>query len=202
MHQMTSKELFTTFLPEEKTEALFNHFKGLRRMARAPHEEFLEVGLDKHDIKQVRAVLELSRKYAARTLEIKKINNAKDTYALLAPLMQDLDQEVIRCILLNKRRGVLATPLITMGTLSSCSVDPREVFKEAIRINAHSLIMAHQHPSGDPSPSQPDIITTKRVKDAGQILGITVIDHVIIGKEGRYFSFFDGGLLLEVHRGS
>ncbi|MGI6625515.1 MAG: hypothetical protein ACOX57_08870 [Limnochordia bacterium] len=89
MNQMTNKELFTTFLPEEKTEALFNHFKGLRRMARAPHEEFLEVGLDKHDIKQVRAVLELSRKYAARTPEIKKINNAKDTYALLAPLMQD-----------------------------------------------------------------------------------------------------------------
>jgi len=195
VNQMTNKELFTTFLPEEKTEALFNHFKGLRRMARAPHEEFLEVGLDKHDIKQVRAVLELSRKYAARTPEIKKINNAKDTYALLAPLMQDLDQEVIRCILLNKRRGVLATPLITMGTLSSCSVDPREVFKEAIRINAHSLIMAHQHPSGDPSPSQPDISTTQRVKDAGKILGIEVIDHVIIGKEGRYFSFFEGGLL-------
>ena len=127
MNQMTNRELFTTFLPEEKTEALFNHFKGLRRMARAPHEEFLEVGLDKHDIKQVRAVLELSRKYAARTPEIKKINNAKDTYALLAPLMQDLDQEVIRCILLNKRRSVLATPLITMGTLSSCSVDPRDL---------------------------------------------------------------------------
>ena len=195
MHQMTNKELFTTFLPEEKTVALFNHFKSLRRMARAPHEEFLEIGLDNHDIKQVQAVLELSRKYASRTPAIKKINSAKDTYALLAPLMQDLDQEVIRCILLDERRGILATPLITMGTLSSCSVDPREVFKEAIRINAHSLIMAHQHPSGDPSPSQPDISTTQRVKDAGKILGIEVIDHVIIGKQGRYFSFFEGGLL-------
>lgn len=71
MHQMTNKELFTTFLSEEKTVALFNHFKGLRHMARAPHEEFLEVGLDKHDIKQVRAVLELSRKYAARTAHLK-----------------------------------------------------------------------------------------------------------------------------------
>lgn len=195
MHQMTNRELFTTFLPAEKTEALFNHFKGLRNMARAPHEEFLEVGLDKHDIKQVKAVLELSRKYATRTPEIKKITNSKDAYMLLAPLMQDLDQEVIRCILLNKRRGILATPLITMGTLNSCSVDPREVFKEAIRLDAHSLIMAHQHPSGDPSPSQPDISTTERVKNAGQILGIEVIDHVIIGKEGRYFSFLDGGLL-------
>ena len=195
MHQMTNKELFTTFLPEEKTEALFNHFKSLRRMARAPHEEFLEAGLDKHDVKQVRAVLELSRKYASRSPKINKINSAKDTYALLAPLMQDLDQEVIRCVLLDKHCGVLATPLITMGTLSSCSVDPREIFKEAIRINAHSLIMAHQHPSGDPSPSQPDISTTQRVKDAGKILGIEVIDHVIIGKEGRYFSFFEGGLL-------
>ena len=74
-------------------------------------------------------------------------------------------------------------------------VDPREVFNAAIRTNAHSLIMAHQHPSGDPSPSQPDISTTQRVKDAGKILGIEVIDHVIIGKEGRYYSFFDGGLL-------
>jgi len=195
MQQMTNRELFATFLPADKTEALFNHFKGLRNMARAPHEEFVEVGLNKHDIKQVRAVLELSRKYAARTPEIKKIDNAKDSYELLAPLMQDLDQEVIRCILLDKRRGVLATPLITMGTLSSCSVDPREVFKEAIRLNAHSLILAHQHPSGDPSPSKPDIDTTKRIKDAGKILGIAVIDHVIIGKEGRYYSFFDGGML-------
>ena len=68
------------------------------------------------------------------------------------------------------------------------SADPREVCsKEAIRINAHSLIMAHQYPLGDPSPSQPYIITTQRVKNARQILGITVIDHVIIGKEGRYF---------------
>ena len=164
-------------------------------MARAPYEEFIEVGLDKHDVKQVRAVLKLSLKYAARRPEIKKINSAKDTYVLLAPLMDDLDQEVIRCVLLDKRRNVLATPLITMGTLNSCSVDPREIFKEAMRLNAHSLILSHQHPSGDPSPSQPDIVTTKRVKDAGQILGITVIDHVIIGKEGRYFSFFDGGLL-------
>ena len=158
--------------------------------------------MDKHDIKQVRAVLELSRKYAARTTEIKKITNSKDTYMLLAALMQDLDQEVIRCILLDERRGVLATTLITMGTLSRCFVDPREIFKEEIRINAHILIMAHRHPSGDPSPRQPDISTTQRVKDAGKILGIEVIDHVIIGKEGRYFSFFDGGLLQGVHRGS
>lgn len=195
MHQMTNKDLFTTFLPADKTEALFHHFKSLRNMVRAPYEEFLEVGLSHHDVKQVRAVLELSRKYAARSPEIKKINSSKDTYSLLAPLMQDLDQEVIRCILLDKHRGVLATPLITMGTLSSCSVDPREIFKEAIRLNAHSLILSHQHPSGDPSPSQPDIITTQRAKDAGEVLGIAVIDHVIIGKEGRYFSFFDGGLL-------
>ena len=91
MHLMTNKELFTPFLPEEKTVALFNHFKSLRRMARAPHEEFLEIGQDNHDIKQVQAVLELSRKYASRTPAIKIINSAKDTYALLAPLMQDLD---------------------------------------------------------------------------------------------------------------
>lgn len=109
--------------------------------------------------------------------------------------MQDLDQEVIRCVLLDEHRNILATPLITMGTINSCCVDPREVFKEAIRINAHSLIMAHQHPSGDPSPSQPDIVTTQRIRDAGNILGIAVIDHVTIGKEGRFYSFFDAGRL-------
>ena len=195
MHQMTNRDLLTAFLPAEKTEVLFHHFKGFRNMIRAPYEEFLEVGLNKHEIRQVRGILELGRKHAVRSPEIKKITNSKDAYMLLAPLMQDLDQEVIRCVLLDKRRNVLDTPLITMGTLDSCSVDPREIFKQAIRIDAHSLIMAHQHPSGDPSPSQPDISTTERVKNAGQILGIEIIDHVIIGKEGRYFSFLDGGVL-------
>ena len=191
MKNLTTKELFSTFLPEDKAHDLINHFQSLRVMARASHEELLEAGLCKTDIKQVRAVLELTRKYSVSQPKITHINNVSDSYKLLAPLMEDLDQEVVRCILLNERHRVLATPLITIGTLSSCLVDQREIFKEAIRLNAYALILAHQHPSGDPTPSGPDIDITQKAKEAGKILGVNVIDHIIICRDNRYYSFLE-----------
>lgn len=195
MHQKSTEELFTTFLSEHKAEALFTNFHGLRNIARASQEEFMAIGLDKKDIKQVKAVLELGRKYIKHTPRVKRIDIAKDSYTLRAPMMQRLDQEVVRCILPDERHYVLDTPLVTIGTLNSCLLDPREVFKEAIRQNAYALILAHQHPSGDPSPSVPDITATERIKNAGDILGIRVLDHVIIGAEGRYFSFYENNQL-------
>lgn len=153
------------------------------------------MGWTKHDIKQIRAVLELGKKYAAQTPKVTVIQSASDSRKLLAPLMQGLDQEVVRCILLDERNRVLDIPLVTVGTLSSCHVDAREVFKGAIRQNAHAIIMAHQHPSGDPHPSTPDIDMTERIKNAGDILGIKILDHVIIGAGDRHFSFYENNRL-------
>lgn len=102
MNQKSTKELFTAFLSEHKAEALFTNFHGLRNIARASQEEFLATGLDKKDIKQVRAVLKLGRKYIKQTPRITRIEDAKDSYTLLAPEMQ--------------RHYVLDMPLITIGT--------------------------------------------------------------------------------------
>lgn len=195
MNNKSTKELFAAFLPEKKADTLFANFNGLRTIARASNDEFLEVGLNKQEIKQVRAVLELGLKYAQPKAKIKKVFNAGDAYQLLAPLMQHLDQEVVRSILLDERHTVIDVPLITVGVLNSCLVDPRELFKEAVRRNAYALIIAHQHPSGDPKPSSDDITLTKRAVDAGEILGVNVIDHIIIGSKNNYFSFNQANLI-------
>ena len=170
---------------------MLTHFKGLRSLSKASYEEFIDLGLKKYDIRQIRAVLELGKKYAAQAPKVKEVHSTEDCRKLLVPLMQGLDQEVIRCILLDERNKVLDIPLITVGTLSSCHVDAREIFKKAIRQNAYAIIMAHQHPSGDPQPSVPDIEMTKRIKKASVILGVQLLDHIIIGAGDRYYSFYE-----------
>ena len=88
---------------------------------------------------------------------MRKVTTSHEGYLLLEPLMHNNEQEVVRTILLDERENVLSIPIITVGTLNSSLLHPRELFKEAIRENAHSLIIAHQHPSGDPTPSGDDL---------------------------------------------
>ena len=126
MHQMTNRDLLTAFLPAEKTEALFHHFKGFRNMIRAPYEEFLEVGLNKHEIRQVKAVLELSRSMLPAHQRSRKSPTPRMPICSW-PSHARLGSRGNPLYTLNKRRGILATPLITMGTLNSCSVDPRSL---------------------------------------------------------------------------
>lgn len=111
-----------------------------------------------------------------------------------------LDREHFIVLCLSARRRVIARETVSVGTLSASLVHPREVFKSAIMANAAVVIVAHNHPSGDAQPSEEDREVTKRLRRAGEILGIPVIDHVIIGQKTEsyptgYFSFRDGGLL-------
>jgi DNA repair protein RadC len=92
-----------------------------------------------------------------------------------------LDREHFRVVLLNTKNQVLAVETISVGGLSSSLVHPREVFKRAIQRSAAALILVHNHPSGDPTPSSEDLEVTKRLQEAGKILGIEVLDHIIIG---------------------
>ena len=117
----------------------------------------------------------------------KFINSPDDVNKIIQSYLNGVDREHFVIMLLNRKNGIIGINTVSVGDLSSSIVHPREVFKPAIVAGAASIILAHNHPSGDPTPSSQDLLVTKRIKEAGDILGIEVLDHIIIG-DGRYAS--------------
>ena len=122
------------------------------------------------------------------------IQESKDVFEVFGPVVEREAQEVFYVVLLGTRKKIEGFVEVSRGTLTSSSIHPREVFKPAVVSNAHSVIFLHNHPSGDPNPSRADVLITKKLKDAGDILGIRVLDHIIVGEE-NYYSFADKGLI-------
>jgi DNA repair protein RadC len=122
------------------------------------------------------------------------LRNPADAAAAFMALLRDEPAEVFGILCLTTKHCVIAYHEVSRGTLDSTPVHPREVFKGALLTNAAAIIGSHNHPSGDPAPSVDDIALTKRLAAAGELLGIPVLDHIIIG-DGRYFSFKEAGLL-------
>lgn len=146
--------------------------------------------MDNLAIVSVKLVREASVPYTAQ-----KINSPEDVVDLLRSLLEDCDREKLIAVFVSAKHVPTAINTISIGTLSSSDVHPREVFKAAILANAHAIILAHNHPSGDPSPSENDLKVTERLKAAGMIIGIQVIDHIIIGCSGAYKSMHEVGLI-------
>lgn len=117
----------------------------------------------------------------------------QDAANLVTGEMGTLDQEHLRVILLNTRNEVLSTHEIYVGNVNSSVVRPAEVFRPAVRNNAPSLIVVHNHPSGDPAPSEDDIAITEDLVASGKVLGIEVLDHLIVGSGQRYVSMNENG---------
>ncbi len=127
------------------------------------------------------------------------------TYSLACPtnapkvarelIGHDLDREVFGILVVDTRNRVTAMHIVSVGSLDGSLVHPRDVFKVAIVDCAAAIILFHNHPSGDPSPSREDTELTQRLREAGRILGIEVLDHLVLGDDGRYFSFKERGLL-------
>jgi DNA repair protein RadC len=141
------------------------------------------------------AALELGRRLAREgPRDRPRVSGARDVFALCSPGLRDLAQEEFHVLLLNTQHGVTRDRLITRGTLDTSIVHAREVFRHAVAENAACVILVHNHPSGDPTPSPEDREVTRDLVRAGDILGIPVLDHVIIG-DGRYVSFAEAGLL-------
>lgn len=115
-----------------------------------------------------------------------------EVYRLLGPALSRKKQERFLVVALDARNRTIAKHLVAVGSLAACVVHPREVFAPLIRDRAAAAILVHCHPSGDPTPSPEDIELTERLTKAGQMLGIIVLDHIVIGKEG-YYSFRDAG---------
>jgi DNA repair protein RadC len=165
---------------------------SLRRLASADPGELGRVaGVGPAVAARVSAGLELGRRLAREgPLERTRISGPADVYERCAPALRDLPQEEFRVLLLNTQHAVVRELVITRGTLDTSVVHAREVFRAAVVESASAVILVHNHPSGDPTPSAEDMQVTTQLAGAGQLLGIPVLDHVIIG-DGRYASFVE-----------
>jgi DNA repair protein RadC len=122
------------------------------------------------------------------------LSKPADSAAVLMALLQDEPGEVFAILCLSTKHRVIAYHEVSRGTLDATLAQPRDVFRAALMSNTASIILAHNHPSGDPSPSADDIQLTRRLVAAGALLGVDVLDHIIVG-DGRYYSFKEGAML-------
>lgn len=166
----------------ELAEMMLSKFGSLRAMARADIEELQShEGIGFAKAVEIRAAFELGQRLAAEdSLENPVIKTAKDVARLMGPEMQALDREHFKILLLNTKNHVIQIHTVSVGSLNASVVHPRECFRPAIAAQAASIILVHNHPSGDVEPSKEDMSLTHRLVAAGDIIGIKVLDHVII----------------------
>lgn len=175
---------------------LLTGFGGLRGLMDVGIDELQGVrGVGLAKAAQVKAAVELGRRAACRPGASRPVvRTPEEAAGLVMEEMRYLDREHFRALVLNTKNHVLAVDKISVGTLNSSAVHPRELFKNAIRRSAAAVVLLHNHPSGDPTPSPQDVDLTKRLVEAGEIIGIPVLDHIIIG-DNRFTSFKAEGLL-------
>lgn len=179
----------------ESSADLLLKFPTIKDLAEATIEELTKIkGLGQSRARRILAAIELGRRiYVAPAKEIKTINSPQDVHNLLIN-MTLLDREKFVVVMLNTKNHVIAVDTISVGNLNSSLVHPREVFKMAIKRSSCSLVLCHNHPSGDPTPSTQDLEITERLVEAGKLLGVPVVDHVILSSRG-YVSLKERGVI-------
>lgn len=142
---------------------------------------------------QISSLIEICKRYNKLVkggYNKKVITCAKDVYNMFIDEVRDFKKEVLFVVLLDTKNKPIKIKEVSVGTLTGSLIQPREIFKEAIKENAYSIMLVHNHPSGNPEPSKDDIEMTKQIIEAGKILSILVLDHVIIGRDG-YWNWLD-----------
>jgi len=174
---------------------LLARFRGLTGLARAGFAELCtEKGVGVAKAAQLKAALELGRRLLITSPEERpQVRSPADAANLLMLEMGLLEQEHMRLILLDAKNRVLDTPTIYIGSLHTSAIRVGELFREAVRGNCAAIIVAHNHPSGDPTPSPEDVKVTEQIVAAGKLLDIEVLDHLILGRQ-RYVSLKERGL--------
>jgi DNA repair protein RadC len=177
---------------------LLEKFGGLEGIAQAGISEICGKdgvkGIGKAKASEIKAAIELGRRHQKPSLAGASFCSSGDVISYYQPRMKDLKKEVFRCALLDTKNKIIRDEVVSIGSLTASLVHPRETFKAAIRESAAAVIFIHNHPSGDIKPSQEDILLTRRLVQAGEVLGIQVLDHIIIG-DGCHFSFRDNGMI-------
>jgi DNA repair protein RadC len=176
-------------------QRLLKELGGLPGIHRAAFEEVLgQYGIGPAKAAQIKAAIELGRRMAVASPEERSaVHSPGDAANLVLYEMGALEQEELRVMLLDTRNRVLSIPIVYRGSVNNSQVRVGELFKTAIRANAASLILIHNHPSGDPTPSPEDVAITRAIVQAGKLLDIDVLDHLVIGR-GKWISLKERGL--------
>lgn len=173
-------------------------FKTLRGILEAPPEELQKIkGITAHNVFVIKFMQEIARKFLKeQVLDKPYCRSSREVFDYLYHSMRDLKKEVFKVMFVDSQNRVVEIEDLFEGTLNASAIYPREVIQRAVRYNATALIFVHNHPAGNPQPSDNDKQVTQDLVFAGNIMQIKVLDHIIIG-ENRYFSFADGGLIEE-----
>jgi DNA repair protein RadC len=175
---------------------ILDRLGGVAGLAQCGVQELCAItGVGKAKAAQLKAALELGKRALAGPL-IKgtKITSSRDLFTHYHPTLRDLRHEIFKVVLLDAKHAIMRDATVSEGSLTLSIVHPREVFTLAVKESAAAVIFLHNHPSGDPTPSPEDRVLTARLVSAGEVLGIRVLDHLVVG-DGRYVSFADQGWL-------
>jgi DNA repair protein RadC len=184
----------------EVTRRLLAKFRSLRTLARCDPREFVSVeGLSMPKAIALAAAFELGRRVARETIAKLKVDSPEIVCQLLAQDLRALTRESLRALLLDTKYQLLRIEEISLGSLNESIAHPREIFRPALIHSAYAIIMVHNHPSGDPTPSEADRRLTRRVAEVGTLLQVSLLDHIIIGGmqagQPSYYSFKEAGVL-------
>ncbi|MDF1592427.1 MAG: DNA repair protein RadC [Desulfobacterales bacterium] len=186
---------------KEIAKALLKRFKSLQRVLEASPRELCEIeGIGPKNLFGVKLVKAVADRYLEkRLIEKDPLNNSKELYEYLCHSIGDKLREYFKVVFLDAKNKVLAVETLFKGTLTASSVYPREVILAAINHDAAALIFAHNHPSGDPTPSPEDMAITRQLIQACAVMGITVHEHIVMGNSS-YYSFADHGHIARIYR--
>ena len=178
------------------SRGLLRRYGSLTRLMQASEKELAQIrGIGRTKAQIIKAALELGRRLSMESKpKSKKISCPRDVAGVLEDRVQVLDHEVFWVLLLDSKNYIVSKPLeVTHGILNASLVHPREVFAPAVREGSAAIVVAHNHPSGDPAPSAEDIRVTKQLVESGKIMDIKVLDHVVVCRDGRYESLRESG---------
>ena len=175
---------------------LSNMDNGIRGLAGITPQELMEIpGVGKSKACALVAVGELAKRLGGTSvMEVQEVTCAEDVAKIFMNDLRFEKKEHFKTVLLNTKGKIIHIDQVSIGDLSTAPVHPREVFSSAIKRSASAMILVHNHPSGDPTPSGEDLALTERIKRAGELLGIRILDHIVIG-DGDYYSFAGNGNL-------
>ncbi len=176
-------------------QKLLSHFGNLQKLSEASIEELSSIkGIGLAKAAQIKAAFEIGRRVSTQTpaYKSKELTDPEKVFKFMRSRIKDYSKEHFYMISLNTRNWTLGE--ISVGSLDSSSAHPREIFSEAIKNKAVSVILAHNHPSGDPEPSEDDLMVTKKLAEVGKVVNIEVLDHVIITKDG-FISFKEKNII-------
>ena len=175
------------------------HFRNLKEIEDAAMAEFAGIkGMGEAKIAQVKASFELGKRLFQQDNDAlfknPSFRNSRDVFEYFMPRFYGLKKERFLCALLDAKNRVFKETIVSEGTLTTSPVHPREVFREAIKEAAASVLFVHNHPSGDPKPSNDDISITKRLIETGKVIGINVLDHIVISDK-KFLSMMENGYM-------